>query len=94
MKNRTQIKIRTDDVLRLLATRNMSRSDLARAVGSSRGYMTQIINGDCIPGPDIRSRILEALGCAFEDIFLIGKRTPVQVYGAGGKVQPGPRQAH
>lgn len=95
MKNRLNIKVRTDEVLRRMARRNMSRLDLAATVKSSKSYMTQILNGDYIPGPNIRSRIIKALGCSFDDVFfLTGDRTAGQHTTPDVKVQPRPRQAH
>lgn len=81
MKNRIQIRVSTDDILARMAKKNMSRLDLAKAISSSSGYVSQIINGDVQPGPDLRSRILGALGCRFDDVFFLR--------GVGTKVQYG-----
>lgn len=80
VKARVQIKIASGRILELMAKKNMSRRGLARAIKSSTGYISQIINDGLQPGPDIRSRILDALECSFDDIFLIKKRTTGKKY--------------
>lgn len=87
MKNRLNIVVKQGALLAIMARRNLNRTRLAKSISASETYVGQIVNGEVAPGPDIRSRILEALGCSFEDIFLLGKRTSVQSHGTDARLE-------
>ena len=57
---------------RLLDQRNISQNELARQVGTSSGYMSDLVSGKRSPSPPMRRRIQEALGVTdFDDLFII-----------------------
>jgi len=59
-------------ILRAIARRNMSQNMLAIKVGSSSGYISQIMCGTRSPSPRMREKLLEALApLTFDDIFII-----------------------
>ena len=59
-------------VWRLLDQRGISQNELARLVGISSGYMSDLMSGKRSPSPHMRRRIQEALGVTdFDDLFII-----------------------
>ena len=59
-------------VLRAIARRNMSQNMLAIRVGSSSGYISQIMCGTRNPSPRMREKLQSVLApLTFDDIFII-----------------------
>ncbi|MDD4985128.1 MAG: helix-turn-helix transcriptional regulator [Dehalococcoidales bacterium] len=59
-------------LLRAIARRNMSQNMLAIKVGSSSGYISQIMCGTRTPSPRMREKLLNVLApLTFDDIFII-----------------------
>jgi len=55
-----------------MARHNLSQNDLARELGISSGYMSQLLCGTRYPSPRLRRRMLERLTPAgFNDLFYI-----------------------
>lgn len=55
-----------------MARRNLSQNELARELGISSGYMSQLLCGTRYPSPRLRRRMLERLTPAgFNDLFYI-----------------------
>jgi transcriptional regulator with XRE-family HTH domain len=66
------VKINQSAVLKAIARRNMSQNMLAMRVGSSSGYVSQIMCGTRNPSPRMREKLLNALApLTFDDIFII-----------------------
>jgi len=66
------VKINQPAVLRAIARRNMSQNMLAIRVGSSSGYISQIMCGTRNPSPRMREKLQIALApLTFDDIFII-----------------------
>ena len=56
---------------RLLDQRNISQNELARLVGTSSGYMSDLVSGKRSPSPPTRRRLQQALGVReFDDLFI------------------------
>ena len=50
----------------------MTQNELARLVGTSSGYLSQLMSGTRCPSADMRKRLIEALGVTrFEDLFIL-----------------------
>ena len=66
------VKINQSTVLKAIARRNMSQNMLAIRVGSSSGYISQIMCGTRNPSPRMREKLQSALSpLTFDDIFII-----------------------
>ena len=59
-------------VWRLLDGRDMFQNELARLIGISPGYMSQLMGGTRSPSARLRRRIQRVLGVTdFKDLFII-----------------------
>jgi len=55
-----------------IAKRNMSQNMLAMRMGSSSGYISQLMRGVRYPSPKIRQKMLEVLApMTFDEVFII-----------------------
>jgi len=73
-ENTITITVRVNKLalLRAIARRNMSQNMLAIRVGSSSGYISQIMCGTRTPSPKMREKLLTVLApLTFDDIFII-----------------------
>ena len=51
---------------------SMSQNELARLLGTSSGYLSQLINGQRYPSPRMRRRLLRVLGdIPFDELFTV-----------------------
>jgi len=67
-----RVRLNQVAVLRAIARRNMSQNMLAIKVGSSSGYISQIMRGTRNPSPRMREKIQDVLKpLTFDDIFVI-----------------------
>jgi transcriptional regulator with XRE-family HTH domain len=67
-----KVRINRNVVYQLLGRRNISQRRLARSLGVSSGYMTQMLNGDRCPSARLRQKMLQVLNpLTFDDLFLI-----------------------
>ncbi len=60
-------------VAALRAAQHLTQSELARRVGISRPYLSNIERGKSKPTVEIAARICKALDADFERIFIDGK---------------------
>ena len=68
----SRVKLDHHKVWELLNRLNMTQNELARLVGTSSGYLSQLMSGTRCPSADIRKRLMEALGVTrFEDLFIL-----------------------
>lgn len=66
------VRLNKAAVLRAIARRNMSQNMLAIRVGSSSGYISQIMCGTRNPSPRMREKLQGVLApLNFDDIFII-----------------------
>lgn len=54
-----------------MARQNISQNELAKKLGITSGYMSQLVCGTRYPSPKVRQRILDVLDMDFDDVFLI-----------------------
>ncbi|MBN2238670.1 MAG: helix-turn-helix transcriptional regulator [Dehalococcoidales bacterium] len=67
-----KVKLNQSVVRKAIAKRNMSQNMLAIKVGTSSGYMSQIICGTRYPSPKMREKLQSVLSpLTFDDIFII-----------------------
>ena len=68
----SRVKLNPHAVWELLNRLNMTQNELARLVGTSAGYLSQLMSGTRCPSADMRKRLMEALGVTrFEDLFIL-----------------------
>ncbi len=68
----SRVKLDPHKVWELLNRLNMTQNELARLVGTSSGYLSQLMSGTRCPSADMRKRLMEALGVTrFEDLFIL-----------------------
>ena len=66
-----KLEVRTDKLTELRIKRGLSQTELARGVGITGGYMSQIENGLYAPSPKVAKLIAEVLRTDFDTIFLL-----------------------
>jgi putative transcriptional regulator len=65
-----KVKLKKEVVRLALARKNLTQNELARRLGISSGYMSQIMTGYRHPSAAVRRLILRHLrGCSFDDLF-------------------------
>ena len=70
-----RVSIRSKTIKKHLARKNLSQNWLALRVGTTSGYMSQLLRGIRTPSPEMRQKILDALkDYAFDDLFVIKGR--------------------
>ena len=70
------MKVWTAVIAEALARRNYSQNGLARSLGVSSGYLSQLINGHRYASPDLRRKLMEFLGVDdFDAIFELSRDT-------------------
>ncbi len=51
---------------------NISQNELARRIGRSQGFVSELFNGRCYASGETRRRLMDALGVTrFEDLFVL-----------------------
>ena len=55
----------------LMDLHSMSQNELARFLGLSQGYLSQLTNGKRSPSPKTRRRMLRAFDVQFSDLFVV-----------------------
>ena len=69
-----RVRLKTEAVWELLNRLNLSQNELARRIGRSSGYLSQLINGERCPSAETRRRLMEALGVTdFDVLFILEK---------------------
>ncbi|MDE2933879.1 MAG: helix-turn-helix transcriptional regulator [Chloroflexota bacterium] len=68
----SRVRLKPEAVWSYLNRLNMSQNELARRVGISSGYLSQLMSGTRCPSAAVRVRLMEALGVTdFEDLFIL-----------------------
>jgi len=66
------VKLKAQAVRRILAKKNMSQNWLAQRIGTSSGYMSQMMTGVRNPSPQMREKILKVLkDYQFDDLLIL-----------------------
>ena len=70
--SRPRVRVKAKAFWDYMERRSLSQNDLAKEVGLSPGYVSQMVNGRRSPSARTRRSLLEALGAVeFDDIFFI-----------------------
>jgi len=70
-----RVKLNATVTWERMALHNFSQNELARRLGITSGYLSQLVNGQRCPSPSLRRRLLESLpGSSFEDLFVVERR--------------------
>ncbi len=68
----SRVKLNPHRVWELQNRRHLSQNELAAMVGTSSGYLSQLMCGTRSPSAGLRRRLVDALGVAdFDDLFLL-----------------------
>ena len=70
-RNPLRVTLNRAPVWAFLEERHISQNELARRVGISSGYLSQLMSGARCPSPEVRRRLLRVLGLDFDDLFTI-----------------------
>ncbi len=69
-----RVRLKTEEVWELLNRLNLTQNELARRIGRSSGYLSQLINGERCPSAETRRRLMQVLGVSdFDDLFVMEK---------------------
>ena len=71
MMNNVKVKVKQPDFDKFLARLNLSRGKLAELVGVNNALISRIANKQEAVSAKTRSKLLDVLGCSFDDIFFI-----------------------
>ena len=67
-----RVRLRAEEVWELLNRLNLTQNELARRIGRSSGYLSQLINGERCPSAETRRRLMQVLGVSdFDDLFVM-----------------------
>ena len=70
-----KVQLKAKAIRQILARKNMSQNWLAQRIGTSSGYMSQLMAGRRHPSPQMRQKILGILqGYEFDDLFTLQGR--------------------
>ena len=68
----SRVKLDPHKVWELLNRLNMTQNELARLVGTSSSYLSQLMSGTRCPSAAFRKRLMDALSVTrFEDLFYL-----------------------
>ena len=66
-----KVRLKSEPFLTSLMRRNISQRAFAREECINSGFFTQLIKGDRNPGGEMRQRIMDGSGLAWDDLFEI-----------------------
>jgi transcriptional regulator with XRE-family HTH domain len=69
MVYKIKVGIKKNNLINILARENWNFSELARRIGYSSSMISLYLKGERIPTAKVRRRMLDALGCEWDDIF-------------------------
>ncbi len=69
MVYKIKVRIKKNNLMNILVRKNWNFTELARRIGYSSSMITLYLNGERIPTAKARGRMLDALGCEWDDIF-------------------------
>ena len=66
-----RVRVKAGGVWNILNRLHMSQNQLAHVMGSTSGYLSQLLNGQRNPSPKMRRRLLQALANPpFDEVFI------------------------
>ena len=66
-----RVRLRAETVWELLNRLNQTQNELARRIGRSSGYLSQLINGERFPSAETRRRLMDVLGVSDFDVLFV-----------------------
>ncbi|HEC92972.1 MAG TPA: XRE family transcriptional regulator [Candidatus Atribacteria bacterium] len=69
MVYKIKVGIKKDNLINILARKNWDFTEFARRIGYSSSIITLYLKGERNPTAKVRRRMLDALGCEWDDIF-------------------------
>jgi len=73
-----KVGIKKNNLINILARKNWNFTELARRIGYSSSIITLYLKGERNPTAKARRRILDALGCEWDDIFYTAEQDKSQ----------------
>ena len=71
-RRRQTVRLNAGAVWAHLNRRNLAQNELARQLGITSGYLSQLMSGQRCPSPQLRRRLVRALGDpTFDDLFVV-----------------------
>ena len=68
----TRVRLNPHKMWELMNRLNMSQNELARLVGTSSSYLSQLMSGHRCPSAAFRKKLMDALGVTdFDDLFYL-----------------------
>jgi len=68
----SRVKLNPHKVWTILNRLNMTQNELARLVGTSSSYLSQLMSGHRCPSAAFRKKLMDALGVTdFDDLFIL-----------------------
>ncbi len=69
-----RVRLKAEAVWELLNRLNLTQNELARRIGRSSGFLSQMVNGERCPSAETRRRLMEVLGVSdFNVLFAMEK---------------------
>lgn len=69
-----KVKLKSDVISQIIAKKNISQNGVAKYIGTSNGYFSQMMTGKRNPSPKMREKILKYLNdYKFDDLFKLWK---------------------
>ncbi|MCY4615658.1 MAG: helix-turn-helix transcriptional regulator [Chloroflexi bacterium] len=67
-----RVRLRAEVVWEYLTRHNLSQNAFARRLDIDPGYFSQMLNGRRFPSPEMRARLMAALGITeFDELFVM-----------------------
>ena len=71
-KRAPRVRLRAEVVWEYLTRHNLSQNAFARRLDIDPGYFSQMLNGRRFPSPEMRARLMAALGITeFDELFVM-----------------------
>ena len=68
----SRVRLNPHKVWEILNRLNMTQNELARLVGTSSSYLSQLMSGHRRPSAAFRKKLMDALGVTeFDDLFIL-----------------------
>ena len=74
-----RVKLKPEAVRRRLLRLNRSQNEVARRVGITSGYLSQMMKGTRCPSAEVLVRLMDVLGVTtFDELFILEVVSPIQ----------------
>lgn len=71
---RKVLRLNAEAIQRYLQRQNMTVTDLAAQAKLSRPWLSTLLSGAVEPGPEARSKLMEATGLSWDELFVGGEK--------------------